>query len=646
MSKPSFPKNNPFKEALSSLKEDLISSRQKASTSIGKNISVNKGISVKVSANSSISQSEIDELSATLKPAIKRVGRAAKKQFDRPLNPRHRNRVRDEAAIEALRNPLDRLAADPSGKPLVKRVGVNIPSPKPTPTRQVQLSVNQQCDVLKITKIPKPPIPFTWAKSVSKVEYRLNFSSGKQFQPTKIGDEDRDMTIGFDFGTSATKVTIRDQQARRSFAIRFGSSNNLGDYLLPSKIYLDNSRFHLSPVGQEFANLKIKAISSDPSEMDLLAMVAYMGLVIRYARSYFFQSFGASYQLQRFLWRLNVGIPARTAQKFDRKDTFISIAKAALLCSHGDTDHISVEQARMALKNIEPLTMADIFLTLPIELKHSFADTFKYFNEDAVQVIPEIMAQIHGFVRSNLWNDQLNPHILVIDVGAGTVDISLCDVIRNINAEYIYTSKACMVEGLGVSNLVKYRIDKVLDSLGALDDEAQNSALESLSLLEDINYGGVRVPSGLDEMLEGFGFESGKAKSRFDFDFKVSVGQALWSKTVLVASKGSIPGDESWKPFPVFLCGGGSRMDFYREIINPYVIRHDLKAQFDLKKPPQPNDLYGVDAGDEYDRLSVAYGLGYWDLGRFLADFESPEIHTDGDDSPRWSDGFISKDMT
>ena len=47
-----------------------------------------------------------------------------------------------------------------------------------------------------------------------------------------------------------------------------------------------------------------------------------------------------------------------------------------------------------------------------------------------------------------------------------------------------------------------------------------------------------------------------------------------------------------------------------------------------------------------HGRLSVAYGLGYWDLGRFLADFESPEIHTDGDDSPRWSDGFISKDMT
>jgi hypothetical protein len=646
MRKPSFPKNNPFKDALSSLKEDLISSRPKASTAIRGNISVNKGISVKVSANSSISQSEIDELSATLKPATERVRRAAKKQFDRPLNPRHRNRGRDEAAIEALRNPLDRLATDPSGKPFVERIGFNTLLPKHTPTKQMQSVVNQQCDLLKITKVPSPPMPFTWAKSISKVEYKLHFSNGKQFQPKEIGDEDRDMTIGFDFGTSSTKVTIRDQQARRSFAIKFGSSNNLEDYLLPSKIYLNGSNFHLSPIGQEFANLKIKAISLDPSEMDLLAMVAYMGLVIRHARSYFFQSFGAPYQSQRFLWRLNVGIPARTAQKFDRKDSFISIAKAALICSHGDTDYISVEQARMALENIEPLTMAETFLTLPKELKNSFADTYKYFNEEAVQVIPEIMAQIHGFVRSNLWNDQLNPHILVVDVGAGTVDISLCDVIRNINAEYIYTSKACMVEGLGVSNLVKYRISKVLDSLEGLDNEAQNNALESLSLLEDINYGGVRVPSGLDEMLEGFGFENGEAKLRFDFDFKVSVWQALWSKTVLVASKGSIPGDESWKPFPVFLCGGGSRMDFYKEIVNPYVIRHDLKAQFYLKKPPQPKDLYGVDADEEYDRLSVAYGLGYSDLGRFLDDFESPEIHTDGDDSPRWSDSFISKDCT
>jgi hypothetical protein len=146
-------------------------------------------------------------------------------------------------------------------------------------------------------------------------------------------------------------------------------------------------------------------------------------------------------------------------------------------------------------------------------------------------------------------------------------------------------------------------------------------------------------------MFEGFKFEANQAKDRIDNDFKNSVGRALWSRTVLVASKGSIPGDETWKPFPVFLCGGGSRMPFYSQIAELYTVS-GLKARFDLKKLPQPNDFFGVEAGEEYDRLSVAYGLGYWDLGLFLADFESPEIHADGDDSPKWSDGFISKDMT
>ncbi len=645
MSKSSFPKNTPFKDALSSLKEDLIASRPKASTATKRNVSINKGISVKISANSSISQREIDELSATLKPNTDRVQRSSEKQFDRPLNTRQRNRGRDEAAIEALRNPLDRLVKDPSAKPIVIRKVAQPIIHKPSPAKQTLLTAAEQTKLLKIIGVPNPALPYSWAKSISKVNYQLDYSFGKQFQPRVIGDEDRDIAIGFDFGTSSSKVTIRDRQARRSFSIKFGSSSNLGDYLLPSKIYLNGNNFHLDAPGQEFSNLKIKAISSNPSEMDLLAMVAYMGLVIRHARSYFFRNYGISYQSQRFIWRLNVGIPARTAQKFDSKDRFIRLAKAAMLCSYDDKDTISIEQAKTALINIEPAVMVSQFSQLDEELRLSFADAAEYFNDEAVQVIPEIMAQIHGFVRSNLWNEQLNPHILLIDVGAGTLDISLCDVIRDSNSEYVYTSKACMVEGLGVSNLVKYRINKVLDASNSLDEKSQSQVLGSLSLLDDINYGGIRVPSNFDEMFEGFKFEVNQAKERIDNDFKNSVGRALWSRTVLVASKGSIPGDETWKPFPVFLCGGGSRMPFYSQIAELYTVS-GLKARFDLKKLPQPNDFFGVEAGEEYDRLSVAYGLGYWDLGLFLADFESPEIHADGDDSPKWSDGFISKDMT
>jgi hypothetical protein len=57
--------------------------------------------------------------------------------------------------------------------------------------------------------------------------------------------------------------------------------------------------------------------------------------------------------------------------------------------------------------------------------------------------------------------------------------------------------------------------------------------LDSLVLLDDINYGGIRVPSNFDEMFEGFEFEASQAKELIDSDFKNSVGRALWSRTVL-----------------------------------------------------------------------------------------------------------------
>jgi hypothetical protein len=167
-----------------------------------------------------------------------------------------------------------------------------------------------------------------------------------------------------------------------------------------------------------------------------------------------------------------------------------------------------------------------------------------------------------------------------------------------------------------------------------------------LKLIEDINYSGVKVPSTVDEMLDGIKFENNIEKLNFDQDFVKLVSQTIWTKTVLMASEKSKHNDQTWKPLPVFLCGGGSRMPFYMKIVEHFVLLRKAKAYFDLKKPPQPDDLFGIEIGEEYDRLSVAYGLGYWDLGLFLPDFEKTEIQAIGDDSPRWSDNFVSKDMT
>jgi hypothetical protein len=659
MKKSYFPPNNPFKDILSSLKEELSSKEKNSGNKNTSNTIVSKSGNIELIKNevnnvtfeNKITQEEVDEIADwLLRSSSKKFKKPkkVKKKFDRPLNPNYINRPRNQAAIDALKNPLDVLVKDPSSKPIIIRTNRANEEEKKNVTNISKVpTLVKEGESLKITKVPSQYNMFTWAKSTSKVKYYLDYSRGKQFQPSKNGDEDRDIVIGLDFGTSSSKVTIRDQQARRSVAIKFGSSDKLGDYLLPSKIFLSGNFFHLNPKGQEFSNLKIKAISSDPTEKDIFALIAYMGLVIRHSRSYFFSSgLSKSYKQQRFIWRLNVGIPARTALKFDCNERFINISKAALLCSYGDTETISIEEAREAFKNVSKELTSKYFEKLPKEFQRAMQDTVDFFNAEAVRIFPEIMAQIHGFVRSNLWNNESNPHILVIDVGAGTVDISLCDVERSYLGEYLYTSKACMVEGLGVSNLVKYRVDKVLKASELLDQKNQTNLFNCLKLIEDINYAGVKVPSNIDEMFEGIVFEKNSANLNLDEDFIKLIRQIIWSKTVLKASEKSKPNDQTWKPLPVFLCGGGSRMPFYMKIVEHFVLLRMAKAYFDLKKPPQPDDLFGIEIGEEYDRMSVAYGLGYWDLGLFLPDFEKTEIQATGDDSPRWSDDFVSKDMT
>ena len=87
-------------------------------------------------------------------------------------------------------------------------------------------------------------------------------------------------------------------------------------------------------------------------------------------------------------------------------------------------------------------------------------------------------------------------------------------------------------------------------------------------------------------------------------------------------------------------------MPFYNDVFVAYEKVTNAKAQFSIRHVPQPSDLYDVEAGTDYDRLSVAYGLGFWNLGNFIANFENPKMNVDGDNSPGWSNNFISKDMT
>ncbi len=98
---------------------------------------------------------------------------------------------------------------------------------------------------------------------------------------------------------------------------------------------------------------------------------------------------------------------------------------------------------------------------------------------------------------------------------------------------------------------------------------------------------------------------------------------------------------------PVFLCGGGKFVDFYRDRLLFYTLGKRIVV-FSLKEIYPPEDLIDCDP-TIFDRLSVAYGLAFADLGQFIDDGFGVETRTALQPipqlQPKWADKFVDKDM-
>ena len=73
-----------------------------------------------------------------------------------------------------------------------------------------------------------------------------------------------DIVIGFDFGTSSSKIVIRDSGMQTAYAVPFGSLACSGNgYLIPTIIFIsDNGELSLSAGEHSYANLKIHLMNN------------------------------------------------------------------------------------------------------------------------------------------------------------------------------------------------------------------------------------------------------------------------------------------------------------------------------------------------------------------------------------------------
>lgn len=454
---------------------------------------------------------------------------------------------------------------------------------------------------------------------------RSSIGSGKQSTPL-TGDmtqfptinpasQKQLLNIGLDFGTAFAKVVIGE--ARTSYAVPFELPKSENPYLLPCVLYLDDSgKCAMLPSGDSCSavtDLKMKLLDETATHQDLVRMVAFIALILRHTRLWLMMKHRNTYERNCLDWYVNVGVPTDSYHHDELVKTYRNIVQAAWALS--------------VIPGPVSINVADELLTrvshgrsfLP---EHYAERSDRLIHEEAFGLFPEFVAQVVGYVRSPLRKSDLH---LIVDVGAGTVDISIFNVHES-DGDDLFPIFAKAVKPLGTHYLMKHRKNKLPVSANVIWS-VQDRTPSQVMFMQAL-----KIPM--------------KQLSEIDNDFTKNIGITV--RDLLKYTKECrYPRSPRWQDgVPTFLCGGGGKVDVYSELIGRFENNnHAYKIR--VEKLPQPQRLSAPHLpSDSYDRLSVAYGLSYnaMDIGRIIQANEIEDCKIPHKDSDRYSGSFVSKD--
>lgn len=432
---------------------------------------------------------------------------------------------------------------------------------------------------------------------------RRYFGSGTQFNNSSR--EICDVVIGLDFGTACTKVVLRTPlYADRVFMVPFGEfGHSTCEYLLPTHLNI-NQNYYFLPKGNEKgwkSDLKLQLLSSLKSVNEEDAVhnaIAYIALVFRYVRTWFLNTQKDIYGDLLLDWHVNVGVPSETAQNNDLCMLYTKVITAAwaVSASEGDVTLRLIHDVQQGIH----LGKYDLELFPPV---HAF---------------PEIAAEVAGYTKSDLRREGLH---LMIDVGAGTVDICGFNVVR-INKEDRLPLFSTSVQPHGVKFLHHARRTAVIDSISeALDDLSPD--------------GGAPLP-GVEQYIPDQELSVGVLKEADSEFFRQCRTQLFGLASHL---KKMVPAGSAWNDeFRLFLCGGGSSLKFYADLISE--ISQWLKDNTSNKRAkqihlPRQKNLVTSISDDQYHRFGVAVGLSHLadDFDRVMLNIK-PVVENDNTPDP------------
>jgi hypothetical protein len=529
-----------------------------------------------------------------------------------------------------------------------KDLGGRVPVNQPLDSVDSGAQVGAAFAVTRADEFAK--IGFRWATATQPNEIlSFDFGNGHLSQLSPLGQRsESEVVMGVDFGTSSTKVAIRDVDRQLTFPVYFPTESGDQSQIIPTALYLDSGRAGLRGVGEPIDDIKIRALKTVSDDRSLAVCVAYLALVIRFSRGQLWERYSSNFSRREMKWRFHFGIPASDVRDFPVKDRYLAICRAAVLLSSSESEDIDLQQATDLYRNCTTDNGTElVFDQANKHIQSTFYRSGEYFRQEGVKIWPEVMAQTFGFLRSNLWNPQRMSRVMTVDVGAGTLDISLCEVSISLDGDnaMVFTPLATFVDGLGLRNFVRHRCSTILQacSTSSICDQVSRS----VECLRRVDWVRTRVPT---ELFGDDGFFprliTQGDPGPIDLPFKVQMGKMIWSSTVLPTFSDRHYAQSA--ELPVFLCGGGKGVDFYRDFITYYAADHGWRVRFDMKEVRSGQDFIDSDA-TVFDRVSVAYGLAFPDLGRFIDDgFGTPKVKPALDlepISPKWADSYVDKDM-
>lgn len=382
--------------------------------------------------------------------------------------------------------------------------------------------------------------------------------------------------MGLDFGTAFTKVAVRAgvDLVCIDWSFITGDTFQEGRYLMPSLIVHSSAggfSWRRLPESDICTNLKLPLIDANNSNECPVAAVAYLALVIRYARAYLFQhtDVGRILSTRSLRWELNIGCPTKPYDDKVIVKFFKRISRTAWQLAAQDN-----------------LQESNIISTWKNDQSESSLET-------EPSVVPEFVAQIAGYLDSSQKREDLHA---LIDIGAATLDVATFNLVfhENISPTTRIPIFFSNVSKLGTHYLNQNRHTRLgIDP--AWDDTTPVEQADCFSSRNGIPVSQVVAADKI-------------------FLNKVSDCITKVLHATRVSGKGH-PRSSAWKEggLPIFVTGGGANCDLYRQAVN--IAGQELKRRSSLldrfrliELNPQGTNITTLN-NESASRMTVAIGL-------------------------------------